>query len=150
MKTKGAETYGVALFLVHIMQKYNGFLDDYEPLLESGQRLTQIVGIITSSCVKLTITTRQELMSAWLRYLTLMRHFDSSHWVPKTHQMTHIIHSSDRHGNPQFSSCWLDESLNHDLKMVCRLCHAAVFERMAFCKFARVLIKFDRELRDLH
>ena len=84
-------------------------------------------------------------MDNWLRYLAIVQQLDGEGncEIPKCHQMTHILFSSCRHGNPKFCACWLDEALNKELKATLRLCHAACVERMGFNKFAHVLRNFE-------
>ena len=41
---------------------------------------------------------------------------DDDCYLPKHHQMYHLVFEIDTHGNPMFTVTWLDESLNKKLK----------------------------------
>ena len=48
--------------------------------------------------------------------------------VPKVHAMSHVVLRAKYQGNPGFSACWKDESLNKDLADIARSCHSVNLE----------------------
>ena len=63
LKMRAAETFGFTIFLIRMLEKYSFYITGAGPLIESGQRLVRIVDVISDSGVKLSISTRQDVLN---------------------------------------------------------------------------------------
>ena len=142
LKTRAAETYGLLLFAVHLLDKFKShFPQDAKPLSEAGVLLLRYVTVVRSSPIRLPLATRQELVDIWCRCMTLARLYPGLN-IPKTHLMLHLNDRIARQGNSSPQTTWLDESLNKTLKSILRLCHQSTFEQQG-------LLKCDAAFRDI-
>ena len=66
-----------------------------------------------------------------------MRPFDI--FVPKFHVIFHALAETGTKGNPFYYACWLDESLNKQLKACCRNASQATFDHTILHKTKEVL-----------
>ena len=87
---------------------------------------------------------KKVMLDMWKRHIILMREHES--FTPKHHLMFHCCLRSIWLGNPWTYHTFLDESLNKQLKAVCRLCHQSTFESTAMIKLNKVLSSFKRRL----
>ena len=70
---------------------------------------------------------QQKAMDKWLSHLTHTQK-DQRLQLPKRHLIVHLIQDIVKFGNPRLYACWLDESLNRDLKLSCRTVSQSTFE----------------------
>lgn len=128
LKTKGAENWGLLLFLIHLLQEKGRQLGPHGGvLLEAGQSLRLVCDIIDSHGVRMPADAVQQCLDAWKRHMALVASIDSMA-IPKRHLVFHMILSIPFLGNPKFASNWQDETLNKLLKKACREISQATFE----------------------
>ena len=138
LRTKAAETWGLLLFLVEMLQKYGANVGhDAQRLHEAGVALVDHMDICSGSPTQLPPAMVQRLFDTMLRHLTLIRGYDLS--TPKHHLWIHMVANTIRQGNPKHVANFLNESDNKVLKGVCRGVSQITFE-------SSVLFKM-RELR---
>jgi hypothetical protein len=58
---------------------------------------------------------------------------------PKHHMMWHLIYNIAEHGNPKSYATWKDESLNKQLKAVCRFTSQLTFENSVLTRMQELL-----------
>ena len=137
MKTKAMETYTLLLFLVDTLGHFRARLRDPDQLIEGGRCLIRYWELCKASPMHLSEDVHAQLVALWNRHVTLVEPYGL--FIPKHHLMAHVNDRALYHGNPAKYAVVLDESLNKSLKQVCRLCHQANFERMAFVKCQAVV-----------
>jgi hypothetical protein len=84
-------------------------------------------------------TKKKELLDKWKRHLSLIR--DLGVFTPKHHLMLHMILRAPFFGNPWSHHTFLDESLNKQLKAVCRLCHQLTFDSTVLIKMCHTMLR---------
>ena len=87
----------------------------------------------------------QELLNTWKKHMAIMQPFGEEYFTPKHHLMFHLILRTSYHGNPWDYHTFWDESLNKELKQVCRLCHQANFESVGLIKMSETLIRMQKK-----
>ena len=137
LKLKAMEAYGFLQFLLHCLAKYSTLVPKASVLMAAGQAIHSMVQVMKQSPASLPMQTQQELLDLWKRHMSLMTEFDI--FTPKHHLMFHMILRASVLGNPWMYNTFLDESLNKQLKAVCRLCHQVTFESIAILKITEVL-----------
>ena len=138
LKTKAAETWGLTLFLIQMVEKYRGPIGGAAaPVLEAGRCLERYIRILKSQGTNMTPDAVQEATMTWVHHLNLIAPFDI--FLPKHHLMLHVNHRAILQGNPWMYTTFLDESLNKELKKCLRLCHQSTFEDTAFVRVDQVL-----------
>jgi hypothetical protein len=85
----------------------------------------------------------QELLDFHKRHMILMAQFEI--YTPKHHLMFHLCIRAREHGNPWLYHTFLDESLNKQLKAVCRNVHQMTFESTVLSKMVETLRRLDRK-----
>jgi hypothetical protein len=126
LKTKGAETWGVCLFLVCVLERNTAVIEDGASLFGAGQAIVQHMEVINSSGCQLSTQALQQLFDTLKRHLLLMRGQESD--LPKHHQWIHMVDRAAFTGNPRFHANWLNESLNKTMKASARNCSQLTFE----------------------
>ncbi len=63
------------------------------------------------------------------------------HILPKHHFFRHMAQLIRRKGNPRYYNCYVDESMNGTIALVCNTTHRARFERVVFRKFGYMEMK---------
>jgi hypothetical protein len=134
LKTKGAETWGVLLFLEFMFRVYGAAIqprgEDYmlaADYLEASQQLIAMCNIMDANVCNIPQHDLDRLLHFWKRFHTLTEDVEDLD-IPKRHQLSHMICGSPFFGNPRCSACWTDEALNKILKECCRLRSQATFE----------------------
>lgn len=135
LKTKAAETWGIALFLVDFLPKHSDAVDP--GMLHIGQLLVRFLLDMKSYGPRLSVSEQQSLLDTWKRFLSAANRFDL--FTPKCHLMLHVVLRAGRLGNPTRYDTFLDESLNSTLKSVVRLCHQSNFERLGLLKLEEAI-----------
>jgi hypothetical protein len=134
LKTKGAETWGLLLFLVETFEKYGAHIvSDVENFsaaeyLVAAKELVLMVQVMSRGHCKLARPELDRLMDHWKRFVTLTEHVDELE-QPKRHAVSHMVHGAERLGNPHWYACWFDEALNKTLKKCCQFRSQATFEQ---------------------
>ena len=121
LKTKGAETWGVTLFLIDQLRHSSIDFADRDRLLKAGECLKRIVTIWKSNDWTLPRDLANEALNNMLIHIELMRPFET--YQPKHHLMIHPLAETPIKGNPWFYGSWLDESLNKVLKAAVSYTH---------------------------
>ena len=129
-KSKGAETWGLLLFLVDQLETYN--CPKKVLLLDAGKSLVRLVGLFSGLGWKVPQNTIRDAFEQWNRFLALLNSDPdllADVDLPKKHITTHMLRELSLHGNPKWYACWLDEGLNRQLKGCCKHIHSANFEQ---------------------
>jgi hypothetical protein len=139
LKTKAMETFGICLFLVDSLEKYQHFLDKArcETFLNSGKSLLALLQRMKDCDVNPSFSDQQVLVDMYKRFMKMVEPLEM--YTPKFHLMYHAVLRIAFQGNPIQYQTFVDESLNKALKRVLRLCHQQAFERMALVKLAEAL-----------
>ena len=145
LKTKGAETWGVLLFLQSIFEKYGdeiiaGDIFDISPeeYLAAARSLIAMCTIMDEGKCNLSEAGSEQLMFQWKRFVSITSHLPALD-LPKKHATSHMVAKSKFFGNPRYFSCWFDEALNKTLKQVCRCRSQITFEQAVLCAMPDVL-----------
>ena len=141
LRTKGAETWGVALYLLHKLESLSAAHQDDETrsLFRAGKALADLVELWSRSGRVLDAATVQRGLDLWKIHLRFTQDFPDME-IPKRHLMTHMVKGGAWHGNPRMYACWADEGLNRELKKSCRLVSQQSFEPF-------ILLTFRERLR---
>ena len=127
LKTKGAETYGLMLFLVDTLRANFGRLELGRELLEAGQCLIDLIAAFDGHGMQMPASSIQRCFDLALRHFSLTESIEEL-IVPKRHMLLHLIRDIPHHGNPRFCATWFDESLNKTLKRSCKNVSQATFD----------------------
>jgi hypothetical protein len=139
LKTKGAETWGVCLFLIEEIKVRGNVLDAEERmrLQQAGDHLEHIVRIWKTSNWTMDREQATQVMNHYKIYARLMRPFEI--FTPKHHIMIHPIFDQLIKGNPWHYSEWIDESLNKTLRATCRHASQQCFEQTVLLRMLQLL-----------
>ena len=139
LKTKGAETWGVALFLIAELKEKYSMIPNSEGarLMHAGQSLEQVIRIWKGAGWVMPARLQEEAFERMVIFVDLMRVFEA--YVPKFHLVFHALSETGTKGNPWFYSSWLDEALNKQLKGCCRNASAQTFDETVLLKMCEVL-----------
>jgi hypothetical protein len=139
---KGAETWGLVLFFIHLLRRYVNHLGvRAHALLEAGECLEGIVVSLRGHGWVVPAALQQRCLDLYSRHMSLLRPDDA--YTPKHHQYFHLLFRIAYQGNPQYSAVWTDESLNKKLKGSCRNAPQPTFERNVLLQFREVLANLD-------
>jgi hypothetical protein len=139
LKTKGAETYGVMLFCLDVLERSQRRLDSSAVvLLSAGRALERFVVVFDNAGVALTQDETQAAWSAWNRHVALTADMEDV-LIPKRHMILHTRRGLATSGNPRHYSNWQDEGLNTMLKKCCRTVSQATFEVQVLCSMRDLL-----------
>ena len=146
-KTKGAETWGVLLFLNDLLrEKLASLPPEAARFLEAGTCIARLMLIFDDSGVRLTATQIQTCWDLYTRFLSLTAHMPEM-LFPKRHLFIHLIHQLHAKGNPRFYANWRDEGLNKLLRSACRALSQATFEPTLLLHMEKLLQQEDRGRR---
>ena len=141
-KTKGAETYGLLVFLVFFLGKHTDKLGSRGVRLQrAGHALQRMVGVWKvaagdgSRC--LTGSAQQRAFNFYCEHMQLMAPEDA--FTPKHHIMMHLLVNTRDLGNPLLYATWRDEALNKTLKLACRETSRTGFERTLLLRMREIL-----------
>jgi hypothetical protein len=127
LKTKGAETWAFSLFLIDQLRKLGPLAGpDHLRLLHAGECLQRMVQIWGAHGWTIPEAAQEQLMESYNAHIALMAPFGV--YTPKHHIIYHLLEKIGYQGNPREYACWLDESLNRQLKGACRNVSQATFE----------------------
>jgi hypothetical protein len=139
-KTKGAETFGMALFLTDMLRKYSVRLGSAGKRLErAGSALLRLVEIWDSCGRVMDAAARQSAFEQYQLHMACMEADDA--YTPKHHILFHLLYRSDWLGNPRFYASWQSEAKNKLLKASCRNVSQATFEATVLFRMKSVLAK---------
>ena len=126
-KTKGAETYGLSLFVMAYLDRYRAVLGERgQTVHRAGWCLYRMQRIWAECGCEIPHARVQECFDLYSEHISLMR--DVGDFIPKHHLMWHMLENLGFQGNPLHYACWLDEALNKVLKAACRDTSQATFE----------------------
>ena len=143
LKTKAAETYAVALFLIKEIELRGGVLKDGNQvkLIQAGSHLLSMIHIWKTCGWKMNRDLSKRVLDHYKIHLQLMRSFEC--FVPKHHVLIHPILDSPVKGNPWNYYEFLDESLNKTLRATCRHASQMCFEETVLMKMHELLNDVD-------
>ena len=128
LKTKGAETWGLLLFLADFFESHLGQLEDGARELASAARaLVRMCEVFDGCGWVMSAPSMQVAIDAWKEHCALTSHLEGL-YTPKRHVIVHMLQGMMWFGNPRFYANWEDESLNKTLKKACRLVSQTTFE----------------------
>ena len=144
LKSKGAETWGLLLFLEDIAAHGLRFLGPIGPvLLEAARCLIRMVTIWKESGARLSQPAIDECYSCYGRYCDLTQQMDVLQ--PKRHLLWHLLDELDFLGNPSLYATWQDEALNKVLKKTTREVSQVTFEQSCLQNMAQLLQKDSKK-----
>ena len=83
-----------------------------------------------------TLAVRQALYDHMKRFASL-----AAISVPKQHMLYHLLRGLRSFGNPRMYACFLDESLNKQLKHAAKHCHARNFDKALLLRMQWLLCR---------
>ena len=131
---KAAECGTFLVFCSDICRRFHDKLPNGSALAEVGEHLVRMRFLMRTSPEFFSDSAQQEFVDCAIKAFVLRTEAGLS-WAPKWHFMLDMAHESCEKGNPQYYSTWVDESYNHELASVARVCHASTWHR-------RVLVAF--------
>ena len=141
LKTKGAETWGVLLFLEELFSA-NGRAAALGPetvmFHEAAQALANMCRFMSSSGACLDDAECETLLGFWKRFVALTDNIPELK-TPKRHTVFHMCHRAGFQGNPKVYANWEDESANRVLKAACRTLSQATFEETVLMSMPTIL-----------
>ena len=128
MKTKGAESWGMLLFLndqlaTHIDKLGAGGAR----LLNAGRSLEHFVVELNKHPINIPLDATVRCLNLLKRHQTLTADLEDCD-IPKRHQALHLVLDMPYKGNAKDAANWVDESDNRTLKAACRLTSQLTFE----------------------
>ena len=137
-KTKGAETWGLLLFLLDMFRKHAAALGARgRRLCLAGQALVAIVRTWQRHGRNLPRDAQARCFDAYMEHLRLMAPENS--FVPKHHLFIHLLCKVHSLGNPRMFATWEDEAWNKQLKGSARNLSQATFENSLLTRMQTVL-----------
>ena len=130
LRTKGAHTFGIIVFLASVMTLRGSGLADRVPIggvLQAGRALINIIQIWDTSGAVMTAAGVRQTFDSWGTFSRAVSDLGFCQ-IPKLHQACHLLQMQDRLGNPARFANWRDESLNKMLKAACRKVSQVNFE----------------------
>jgi len=135
LHAKAAESGTLLLFALDVAIRFEAQLPGGSALVEAGRALEQYLVITRQHGPSLPPSAVQALVDAVLRFL-VMREPAGIGYIPKMHEMVHLVYQSRRAGNPRHWATWEDEGLNMTLAAVARTAHPTVWSRRVLATFA--------------
>ena len=138
LKTKGAQTWGVCLYLVQKLEKAGSIVPGSRRKIAAGQAICELVKHWDGCGAVMTAAECQISLDLWKRHLLYTKDDDRVK-VPKRHLVYHLISKIPYFGNPRTYACWRDEGLNRELKRSCRTTSQQTFEVLLLLRFRQRL-----------
>jgi len=140
-KTKGAETYGVMLFLLSVLEQHSPHLTQCgRQLIIAGKALSNMLDALANCGLCVLADVQVRWFEFYNQHLDAIRSFAT--FVPKHHIVVHMLDKMSYQGNPVYYATWLDESLNKTLKAICRFTSQATFEISVLTRIRIILAGF--------
>jgi len=103
LKTKGADTWGILLFVTDMLDKHQGRLPgDAHRLRVAGMSLTQMVELFGAHGVRMPPAAIQACFDLYERHMALTDSIPEL-LFPKRHIIMHMLEATPYFGNPRFS-----------------------------------------------
>jgi hypothetical protein len=152
LKAKGAETWGLLLFLLDLLDQVQERIPDRhraKRLLRAGRALETLYVSWRDAPMRPSATDQAK---AWHAYNIFIHATESESEceLPKRHILVHVLERMADLGNPRFYANWMDETLNKHLKNACRLVSQVNFERSLYCRMRELLKRFHRRSAEKH
>ena len=125
---KAAESGLLLRWSLWLVRKYGTVLPNSADLIASGEALVEYLNITRMERGNLTLHRRQQLTDTCITYLQ-RREAAGVTFLPKTNLMIHLCVDAGEFGNPIDTGCWVDESLNQELRGIAADAHALVWRR---------------------
>jgi hypothetical protein len=142
-KFKGAESWGVFLFLMYELRIHRRVLAGGDKLLAAAESFATMLKIFEDSGVNIAPADLEACWGAYKRFLALTQDFPDM-LIPKRHIVLHMLRRIPFFGNPRLYGTWNDESLNKLLKRCCRGVSQCTFELSVLCNMKYLLSKDDK------
>ena len=137
-KVKGAECWGLMLFLVHELRRLGSRAGaHWNELLMAGECLVRMIDVWNNNGTRIPQGDIDECFRLYNQHMALMQPFDE--FVPKHHIVYHLLLKMVVHGNPKETATWKDEALNKLLKSCCKNASQATFEPTVLVRMAELL-----------
>ena len=141
LKTKGAETWSLVLFLIDFVGSRAGALDRrIRDLLTGARALVRLLQLWKQCGVTLSRDEVAASFDCWNEFLSATRAWDELK-IPKKHMIAHMLERLEEAGNPTCYSNWLNESLNKLLKQCARQVSQHTFESGLLVRMRALLRK---------
>ena len=139
-KTKAAETWGLMLFLLDVIEGNLPRLPDWAPrFARAGRHLERMIIIFRDAGVHMTTSEIQECWDCYKQYLSLTNEDDDLQKIPKRHQTLHMLERLPDLGNPKGYANWVDETLNRTLKGTLKDVSQVTFEPALIVRMRELL-----------
>ena len=133
LKAKGGETNDITLFVLGNVRSC-ATLDPLLPhLVQAGQELQNIKGILRQFKRKIPVPERHVLMTSCVRFLTFAK-IGLMKLKPKAHRFMHMIRNIGKNGNPRTYGTWWDEHDNGIIAGQAKTVHARHFSEGSFLR----------------
>ena len=126
VKTKGAETWGVLLWLLKELESKPN-VPALARLAAGVRSLEEMVLVWSHGSWKLTPMEIQTSYDCFNRFVAMTDGLEELE-IPKRHMAMHLIRDLAHYGNPRWYANWTNESLNRVLKNACRQVSQLTFE----------------------
>ena len=141
LKTKGAETWTLMLFLLDQFKKHEGRLGrEGKDIFDAGDQLRKMNEIFHASGPVVSKDDQRSVFEFYSRHMALMKAYEV--FTPKHHLIWHMLKKIDYQGNPNIYATWLDESLNKTLKKACKDTSQITFETSMLMRMRRIMRDF--------
>ena len=125
LRCKAAETHGLLLFVVEMLQKHKNHLAgdlQFDLLRSAGHAALDFDAVLNGHDRIFPRESCQSLLNHCNRFILLCERA-AIPLLPKAHMMYHCIQRSLEKGNPRMYSTYIDESYNGAIARVCRSVH---------------------------
>ena len=137
VKSKGAETYGLALFLVELFGQYPSLGSDAAALTAAGKNLLDVLGIWNRAGWRLS---PDELKMTYEKFNNFIRLTPGDRFeYPKRHLAVHLVKDAARLGNPTVYANWKNESDNKLLKQASREISQATYNTSVLSAMVHIM-----------
>ena len=149
LKAKGAETWGLLLFLLDLLDQVQEHIQDRQRakrLLRAGRALEELHVSWRNASMRMSATEQAKSWHAYNKFINATKSEPECE-IPKRHMLLHVLQNMANLGNPRFYANWMDETLNKHLKNSCRLVSQVNFERSLYCRMREMLKRVHARIR---
>lgn len=118
--------------------------DELKMWHEASHALDDMMAIWKTAGTTLTNLEVRRSMDHYSHFLSVTEFVDEAK-TPKRHLFIHLIKKIPWFGNPWRYACFLDESLNKELKLACKTISQAAFEFTSLLNFREESSRFIRK-----
>ena len=144
LKLKAGETWGLSLYLLHVLNVHPARIEDQHRLLEAGRCLEELVQVFNACGSGMSAGHIQTAFDKFLRHMTLTES-DDELLIPKRHMVLHMLRDIPWLGNPKYYASWEDASLNKTLQKCCGRISQVTSEASILVSMRKVLAAQSRK-----